>query len=347
MISSTRRQLLRLAGLGLGALSLPGLALAAEEDPLGHVDPELREVARTWLRQMAAQKAKGPTPPLAQPPALPVPPDVIKRMVPGRDGAPPVAVYIIGANPDAAPTGGILHIHGGGYIYRSALEDVDRLRVLAARLSCVIVTVEYRLAPGTRFPGSLEDNYAALKWMVANAASIGVDPARIALMGISAGGGHAAMLAIAARDRGEVQPAFQALIYPMLDDRTGSSRPVPANIGTIIWTAEDNRRGWSALLGQPAGMETAPAGSVPSRVADLAGLPPAFIAVGGIDLFAGEDIDYARRLNDAGVATELLVLPGAYHAFDIVVPQARVSRQFQQAFDDALSRALKLGRSGN
>src|SRR5205085_5133527 len=148
--------------------------------------------------------------------------------------------------------------------------------------------------PATKFPGSLEDNYAGLKWLFQNAGELGVDTKRIAVMGESAGGGHAAMLAIAARDRGEVPVMYQALIYPMLDDRTGSTRKVPPHIGTIGWTAEQNRNGWTSLLGVPAGAAKVPDGSVPSRLDDVRGLPPAYIGVGAIDRFVEADITYAR-----------------------------------------------------
>jgi acetyl esterase/lipase len=118
---------------------------------------------------------------------------------------------------------------------------------------CVVVSVDYRLAPETRFPGPLEDNYAALKWLQANADSLGVDPGRIALFGASAGGGHVAMLSAAAKDRGEVPILFQLMLSPMLDDRTGSTRQAPADVGKLVWTAESNQFGWSSLLGVPAG----------------------------------------------------------------------------------------------
>jgi acetyl esterase/lipase len=204
----------------------------------------------------------------------------------------------------------------------------------------VIVAVDYRLAPETPFPGSLEDNYAALKWLHDSADSLGVDPSRIALMGASAGGGHAAMLAIAARDRGEVPIAFQLLIYPMLDDRTGSSRHVPPHMGKYIWVPDSNRFGWSSLLGVPAGSRVVPAGAVPARVENLAGLPPVFIGVGSVDLFVDEDVDYARRLLDSGVSTELCVVPGAYHGFDIIAPEASVSKAFWATWSAALSKAF-------
>ena len=148
------------------------------------------------------------------------------------------------------------------------------------------------------------------------------------------------MLAIAARDRREFALAAQILTYPMLDDRTGSSRAVPPYIGTFIWTRHSNRFGWSSLLGQAAGGKSVPYGSVPSRVADLSGLPPTFVGTGSIDLFVAEDIDYAKRLLESGVQVELLVVPGAYHAFDTIAPDAPLTQQFRGARLAALRRAF-------
>src|SRR5690606_14555814 len=123
-------------------------------------------------------------------------------------------------------------------------------------LDCVIVSVEYRLSPRARFTESTEDNYAGLKWLWSNAASLGVDRSRIAVMGESAGGGHAAILALKARDRGEVPLVFQSLVYPMLDDRTGSIGPVPAHIATVGWSPPENRLGWESFLGvAPGGID--------------------------------------------------------------------------------------------
>jgi acetyl esterase/lipase len=232
-------------------------------------------------------------------------------------------------------------VHGGGFVMGSAKGSLHVAQDLALSLDCVIVTVDYRLAPETPFPGSLEDNYAALKWLYSSAAELGVDRSRIAVMGESAGGGHAAMLAIAARDRGEVPLAFQALVYPMLDDRTGSTRDVPPHVGTLIWTPQSNRFGWSSLLGVPAGSRRIPYGAVPARVENLRNLPPAFIGVGSIDLFVEEDIAYAGRLIGAGVATELNVVPRAYHGFEVAVPKAGVSVRFKAALNGALARAFE------
>ena len=204
----------------------------------------------------------------------------------------------------------------------------------------MVVSVDYRLAPETRFPGSLEDNYAGLRWLHSNARELGVDRNRIALLGESAGGGHVAALALAARDRGEVPVAMQVMLYPMLDDRTGSSRAVPPYLGTFVWDAAANRFGWSSLLGVAAGADSVPRGAVPARVVNLRGLPPTFIAVGAIDLFVEEDIAYSQRLIQAGVPTEIYVAPGGYHGFDIIVPEAKISKQFIAAWNDALRRGL-------
>ena len=214
------------------------------------------------------------------------------------------------------------------------------LQGIATDCHCVVVSVDYRLAPETCYPGSLEDNYAALKWVHAHAEELGIDRSRIAVGGESAGGGHAASLAIHARDRNEVPIVFQLLIYPQLDDRTGSTRPAPPAIGHFMWNAGANRLAWSSLLGVPAGSSKVPVAAVPARVASVAGLPPAWIGVGAIDLFAEEDMEYARRLVHAGVATELLVVRGAFHGFDLLAPDAEASKQFSASWKSALRKAF-------
>ena len=306
------------------------------------VDPELLPAVKAlpelhltkenlaWVRQQE----------LAPPPLPPPAPQPVAKWIPGPAGAPDLRLTIVDPAPGGKERPVLLHTHGGGYVGRSAALAMNFLQTAAQTCNCVVVSVDYRRAPETHFPGSLEDNYAALRWVYANADALGVDRQRIAVGGESAGGGHAAMLAIAARDRKEIPVVFQLLIYPMLDDRTGSTRVVPPHIGTFVWTAESNRFGWTSLLGIPAGSPDVPPGSVPARVENLAGLPPAFIVVGAIDLFVDEDIEYARRLVVAGVPTELHVIPGAYHAYDLLVPNAKVSVRFTDYWTTALRRAL-------
>ena len=233
----------------------------------------------------------------------------------------------------------LLHLHGGGYVGGAAADrDAERL-ALAAELGCVIASVEYRLAPESPYPGPVEDAYAALCWLHEQADALGIDRTRIAVGGESAGGGLAAALALLARDRGKVRPVFQHLVYPMLDDRTvvaGDPNPVA---GEFVWTAQQNRFGWTALLGREPGGPDVPAYAAPARAQDLSGLPPAFIMVGALDLFLDEDLDYARRLIRAGVPCELHVFPGAYHGFD-EVPNARVAMVARNRSRAALRSAL-------
>lgn len=339
-----RRDVLRGAAMaGLGAM-LPGAALAAEAmpDALAAVAPELRAGAKQILAMVAAMPPittayrtmrSGPIPP----PATDIP--YREQRIPGGDGQPPVTAYVINARPGARRPA-ILHTHGGGYIVGSAQASIAPCQEIARQLDCVVVTVDYRLAPETNYTGSVADNHAALLWLHRQAAELGVDPARIALLGESAGGGHAALLALMARDRRSVPLCAQVLIYPMLDDRTGSTRTVPPFIGRIGWDAPANIFGWQSFLGRKPGGRDVPAAAVPARVADLSGLPPTFIGVGSVDLFVDEDIEYARRLIASGVPTELVVTPGAFHGFDAVAPETGLAKRFTAAKIAALRRAF-------
>jgi len=317
---------------------------AKRGDRFALVDPELLAAVKgtelqplTMEAVLAGQKAGA-----AMAATLPVIPGIAisTRKIPGPQGAPEVRVLIADMAPEKKNKPAILHTHGGGYILGAPEAFLPGLSLYAKPTGCVVVSVDYRLAPQTKFPGSLYDNYAALEWLYRHAEELGVDKTRIAVAGESAGGGHAAALAIYARDQGKIPLVFQLLIYPMLDDRTGSTREVPFPIGQIGWGAQGNRFGWEALLGVPAGSATVPYGAVPGRVENLAGLPPAFIGVGAIDLFVQEDIEYAARLINAGVPTELLVVPGAYHAFDLMVPGSGVAKRFREAITVALLRAF-------
>lgn len=264
------------------------------------------------------------------------------RVIAGAPGDPDVRILVYLPAARTVPSAAFLHIHGGGFVAGSPEMSDPANRLLAAQLGCVVVSVDYRLAPETRYPGPVEDCYAGLAWLHEQAAALGIDPSRIAIGGESAGGGHAAVLALLARDRGRYPIVHQHLIYPMIDDRTGTDAapaPVPGT-GEHIWTAEANRFGWRALLGVEPGTDAVAVAAVPARRTDLGGLPPAFIGTAALDLFVGENIDYARRLIACGVATELLVAPGAYHGFDQFVPDAAVSRRFAAASRAALAHAL-------
>lgn len=345
-----RREILKLAAVlgGSAVCGSPGALFAASsEDPmLSLLHPDLRPVVKQ-LSSMASN-----APPLSLE-TLPVHrksmtgyaskplADVAfeKRTIPGMSGQPDVTIFVVNASPGTSRPA-ILHTHGGGFVLGSAEQAVPDLQKLCKELDCVAVTVDYRLAPETTYRGSMEDNYAGLKWLHTNAEQLGVDPNRIAVMGESAGGGHAALLAITARDRGEVPVCFQSLTYPMLDDRTGSSRAMPPHVGKIVWTPESNRFGWTSFLGMKPGGTAVPSSAVPARVQNLTGLPPAWIGVGSLDLFCDEDVDYAQRLNNVGVPAELIVVPGAFHGFDNPMIPAAISRWFINARLDALRLGL-------
>jgi acetyl esterase/lipase len=315
---------------------------------LERVDPELRGGA-VQMRELTAQFTpmsderlalrRGLITSLRQPPLSHIAFD--ERRIAGLARQPDVSVLVVHAKPDAFGPG-ILHLHGGGFNAGSARSSLPHVQELAAALDVTIVSVDYRLAPETRHTGSRADIYAALLWLHTHGKEIGVDPARIALLGESAGGGHAALLAVAARDRGDVPVMFQALIYPMLDDRTGASREVPPHLGAFGWNADNNRFGWRCFLGQEPGTDAVPTSAVPARLADLAGLPPAFIGVGALDLFAEESLAFAGRLIGAGVPTEAVLVPGAFHGFDMLCRNAAASKRFTAAKLGALRRALGL-----
>ena len=190
--------------------------------------------------------------------------------------------------------------------------------------------------PEHRFPVPLHDCYDALTWL---ARQPQVDAARIAVGGASAGGGLAAALALLAHERGEVQPAFQLLAYPMLDDRTAARTDI-AESNFRLWNNTSNRFGWQSYTGYPPGSVEVSGLAAPSRYDDLSGLPPASIGVGTLDLFHDEDLAYESRLREAGVKCELNIVQGAFHGFDAVRPKAGVSQAFRFSQMAALATAL-------
>jgi triacylglycerol lipase len=265
-----------------------------------------------------------------------------ERFVPGPSQAPDVRVLVYtphAKNGAAMPA--FLHMHGGGYVIGNPEINNGSNRSLASETGCVIVSVDYRLAPDTRFPGSVEDCYAALSWLHKQAESLGVDTTRIAVGGESAGAGHAASLALLVRERREFKLCLQMLDSPMLDDRTGSTSDPHPYCGEFVWTATSNRYGWRSLLGTEPGGVDVPVGAVPARTQDLTGLPPTYIAVGALDLFLEESLEYARRLIRAGVPTELHVVPGAYHGFGVGGAEAPQVQSHLRLRQEALARALK------
>lgn len=245
-------------------------------------------------------------------------------------GDPPITVRVHRAVGATGVLPCVYSIHGGGYVLGSAAMDDGSFDRWCPQLGVVGVSVEYRLAPETPYPGPLEDCYRGLQWVVDNAADLGVDPARIGVHGISAGGGLAAALALLTRDRGGPSLAFQLLDCPMLDDR---QQTVSSQVnGLAVWSKESNTFGWRAYLGSLYGNDV-PTHAAPARETNLGGLPPAFVSVGTVDGFHDEDVDYAVRLNHAGVPTELHVYPGAPHGYQMAQESDLAKRAWRDKTD--------------
>lgn len=229
----------------------------------------------------------------------------------------------------------VVWIHGGGYVmgdYR--MGDAELVR-LCTTFDCICVSVAYRLAPEAPYPAPLDDCEAGLAWVVDNAGELGVDPARIGLMGASAGGGLAAGLALRARETG-VELDFLVLLSPMLDDRQVSPS---SRREAWTWTPSANRFGWQSYLGRLYG-GIPPVDAAPGRAEQLSGLPRTFVRVGGADGFLDEDVAFAQRLWQAGVPTELHVYPGAPHGFESLAPGSKIALRAARDLDDWFGAVL-------
>lgn len=302
--------------------------------PGAHLVPRLSLTPRTlrFVRWLTG---------LRKAPHLPRLDDVVAEdhAAPAPEGGRPVPVRVYRPADADGPVPCLVWLHGGGYLLGDAYQDEKANLALVRELGIAVATVDYRLAPEEPAPAATDDAYAALRWVHDSAEELGVDPTRIAVGGASAGGGLAAGVALVAHDRGEVPVAFQLLIYPMLDDRTVTRTDLDDR-ECRMWTAASNRFGWTAYLGSEPGSAGVSEYAAPARREDLAGLPPAWIGVGGCDLFHDEDVAYADRLADAGVPCELHVTPGGYHAFDLVQAKAGVSQAFRASYVAALRAAL-------
>lgn len=259
--------------------------------------------------------------------------------IPGPDERTRIRLRIYRPGSISGPSPVLLWLHGGGYLIGKPEIDETVCVLYAREAGLTVVSVDYRRAPNHPFPAALDDSYSALQWVAAHAQELGIDARRIAVGGESAGGGLAAALAQLAHDRQEIQPVFQLLVYPMLDDRTVLRTDLDDS-HNIAWSQKSNRFGWESYLGQECGTPVAPAYAVPARRDDLSSLPPAWIGVGSLDLFYDEDTAYAQELQACGVACELVVVPGAFHGFDVLAPQIALVQDFRQSQIRALKQNL-------
>jgi acetyl esterase len=262
--------------------------------------------------------------------------------VPGPAGAPPVTLRIYTPKTQATPLPALVYFHGGGFVIGDVYTEEHRCLRLAADGGCVVVSVDYRLAPENRFPAGVEDCYCALQWVVTHGADLGVDAHRIGVGGASAGGALAAAVSQMVRDRGGVNLALQLLIYPVIDDRmeTASMRTFAA---TPIWNSGSNAQMWDHYLGVPRDYVSNYA--APGRAADLSDLPPAYVMTAEFDPLRDEGIVYAQRLMQAGVPVELHCFTGACHGFDLIAPSIEISRRAVDEQVGVVARALAAASS--
>jgi acetyl esterase/lipase len=282
--------------------------------------PELRSIARVLPRRAVSERWLPVVRSLSGLQARRVPGDVEVHAV----GHVSVRLH---RPPGTGPHPAVLWIHGGGYVIGTAAQDDRLCRHLARELGAVVAAVDYRLAPEHPFPIPLHDCHDALVWL---SSRDDVDGARVGIGGGSAGGGLAAALALLARDRGQVRPVAQVLAYPMLDDRTVLRGDLDQR-HMRLWDNRTNRFGWTSYAALPPGSPEITGLAAPARHDDLAGLPPAWIGVGTLDLFHDEDVTYAGRLRDAGVDCDLDIVDGAFHGFDQIRAGAQVSKTFVAA----------------
>jgi acetyl esterase/lipase len=308
------------------------LAPLIEQLPGIELDRATLEQSRAMILELGGE----------QRPPTPAGVEVSRRSIEGPPGAPEVGVVISAPAAKGAGRPAILHIHGGGYVLGAPEMGLATDAAYVLGFGAVVVSVDYRLAPETPYPGPVEDCYAALKWIDGSAEALGIDRGRIVVSGESAGGGLAAATVLLARDRGEIAVAFQHLIFPMLDDRTTTAADPSPYLGQFVWTPKANLFGWTALLGHAPGGPGVSPYAAPARAEELSGLPPTYIICGALDLFLEEDMDYARRLIRAGVPTELHIYPGAPHGF-MLLETAEVSKTFARDSMAALGRALGVG----
>ena len=299
------------------------------------LDPELRPVLDAF--ELPTVDAEGVAAMRSASFASPDLSDAVVRTEHQVPGDPPVPVRVHRAKDAQGLLPAVVTIHGGGYVIGSYDMDSPLLDRWCPTLGVVGVSVEYRLAPETPYPGPLEDCYAALRWTHDHADELGIDQNRIGLYGLSAGGGLAAALAVLARDCGEVPLASVLLDCPMLDDR--QQTPSIQSEGLYVWGQGSNEFGWRSYLGDLYGSDDIPPYAAAARETNLAGLPPTCVVVGSIDGFRDEDIDYAQRLNRAGVPCELHVIAGLPHAY-LLVPGAIAVQLAMHCMDDWLSRQI-------
>lgn len=301
--------------------------VAAELRFLAWVNP-LGIIEQAWGRQLLRGLA-GLLPPL---PVKGVTIEVIK-------GAPPLRIY----HPKVRKTdAAMLWIHGGGYVIGSPRTCDFRCGDMCREVGITIVAVGQRLSPEHAYPLPSDDCLAAWHWLQTAAPSLGIDPARVAIGGVSSGGGLAAGLVQRVHDAGGIQPVAQVLLAPLLDDRTAARRELDV-IKHPVWTNRLNRLAWRSYLGQEPGGADVPAYAAPARRDDLSGLPTTLITTSDIDVLHEESLHYAERLKQHGISVTLETVRGAPHGFEELARGSKMTKAYLAQVRDWLRDAVATG----
>jgi acetyl esterase len=254
----------------------------------------------------------------------PIPMAAVKAVeIPGPDGPIPGRLYTPGNLPAGAPAPLLLYFHGGGWVIGDLDTHDGVCRFLAASAGTTVLAVDYRLSPEHPFPAPVEDAWAAFAWAVANAGALGIDPARVAVGGDSAGGNLSAVVSLLARAGGGAMPAMQLLIYPPTD--SAGDLPSRKLFSEGFLLTKGDMDAFEGYYLPPGSDPTDPRVSI-LLAPDLRGLPPAYVATAGFDPLRDEGEAYALRMREAGVAVALRRHPGLIHSFANLTAVSRTSR---------------------
>jgi len=234
---------------------------------------------------------------------------------------------------------GILWIHGGGF----AAGTPERIlyfmpKILLKERESVIVSPEYTLSVEKPYPAALEDCYQTLVWMKDHAKELGIRDDQIFVGGESAGGGMAIALCLYARDKAEVNVAFQMPMYPMIDDRLSTDSMKDNN--APIWGVKQNIAAWNMYL-EGVDRENVPKYAAPARETDYRNLPPAVTFIGGVDAFRDETVEYVNHMKQAGVPVDFRLFKGSFHSSEGIAPWAKSSKEAVAFFMNAYDHACK------
>ena len=253
-----------------------------------------------------------------------------RRKIPGYQDA-PVGISIFEPEEGREPLPALVYFHGGAFALQSAPCHKKLSCSYALNTPCKVVSVDYRLLPENTFPIGLEDCFSAYRWVLENAAQLGISPNRIAVGGDSAGGALSAGVCLLARDRGIPVPCFQMLIYPVMDERQNSASMKKYN-DTPLWNSRLNAKMWKMYLKDGLPVEKGYAS--PTEAVSLEGMPPSYVEVAEYDCLRDEGIAFAKALKDSGIPAELYETKRTVHGFEIAekneIVKASVDRRIKK-----------------